>query len=94
MRCHIVLFMLYFLIGVWVALSIGYSKELFILIIPGVWVFLHALLAYGSYKGIEVSRKISVVVFMLVAIALMPIGTLIAVFVLLPSTQWEIPQGG
>jgi hypothetical protein len=92
MKCHIVISVLYVFLGVWGTSLIGYGAKLFVLLIfPGVFVFLHALLAYGSYKGIEISRKASEMVFVLIGIGA-PIGTLIAIFFLLPTTQWETPK--
>lgn len=83
---------LYLLLGAGIfALTSGESAG-FLLVMPGIPVLLHLLLAYGSYKKIELSRKTSVVIFALLAITALPIGTILSLFLFLPATQWEVPQ--
>ena len=90
MKCHISLAIVYLILCV---LAVSLSERLtggqIILIAP---TLIHLTLAYGSYKKIELSRKISVFVFILFAIGTAPIGTIIAIFWLLPSTTWVTPE--
>lgn len=92
MKCHIGMLILYLLIGVGVMAFISSGATFFSLFMLSIPVFLHLLLAYGSYKKIELSRKASVVVFVLLAIGVIPIGTILSIFIFLPATQWKAPQ--
>ncbi len=95
MKCHIGMTVFYgFLYGVVVTLlpqdinssSSAIATGFFLL--P---VLLHLALSYGSYKRIEISRKVSEIVFVLLMLAL-PIGTLLSMFLFLPATTWKIPD--
>lgn len=88
MSCHLVLAGLSLALCATTALLLDAAALLLVALVP---VLLHSLLAYGSYRKIELSRKASVVVFVLLAITAIPVGTLLALFVLLPCTQWETP---
>lgn len=89
MACHLVLGGLSLALCATVALLQDAAALLLVALIP---VLLHGLLACGSYRKVELSRQASVVVFVLLAITAIPVGTLLALFVLLPCTQWETPQ--
>jgi hypothetical protein len=91
MKCHIAVLIFNALIGLGILSLAGGGEKLFLLIIPGIPILLHSILAYGSYKKIEMSRKASVVVFVLLAIGAIPIGTIISIFFFLPATQWKTP---
>lgn len=90
MKFHVGFLIFYLLIATLVFFVFKVSLKVFYLV--GFPVLLHLFLAYGSYKRSELSRKISVVVFVLLAITTIPIGTVLAIFVFLPATQWESPQ--
>jgi len=49
---------------------------------------IHLLLSYGSYRRIELSRKASEIVFVLLFLAF-PIGTLLSMYLFLPATVWK-----
>jgi hypothetical protein len=93
MKCHIAVAILYaVLVGGIAATVLTKDRWWFLFLMPGAFVFLHLLLAYGSYRKVELSRKTSVVVFLILAIGTIPIGTLLAIFVFLPATQWQAPS--
>jgi hypothetical protein len=54
-------------------------------------IVLHLLLALGSYKKIEFSRKVSEIVFALLLLAF-PVGTLMSMYIFLPATTWKSPE--
>ena len=88
MTCHLVLVGLNLALGITGALLLEAAALLLVTLLP---LLLHGLLAYGSYRKLELSRKASVVVFVLLALGTIPIGTLVVLFVLLPTTQWQTP---
>lgn len=91
MKFHIAVVILYLILwgSVATAVTDGWPP---LLLLPGVFVVLHLLLAYGSYRKVELSRKVSVWVFVMLAIGTAPVGMLLAAFFFLPATQWKIPQ--
>jgi len=88
MKCHIGVFIFYLIIGIFVIIASRVTEEL---IVFAIFMFLltliHGLLAYGSYKKIEISRKISEFIFALCLLAF-PVGTFLAIYLFLPATQW------
>jgi hypothetical protein len=92
MKCHIAVVIFYLILGMVIATVITSDEWPFLLLMPGVFVFLHSLLAYGSYRKLELSRKASVVAFVFLAIGTAPVGFLLAVFLLMPATQWQTPK--
>jgi len=92
MKCHIAVVILYLIFGAVIATVITPNDWPLLLLMPGVFVYLHLLLAYGSYRKVELSRKASVVVFLMLAIGTIPVGPLLAVFIFMPATQWQIPK--
>jgi hypothetical protein len=92
MRRHIGLLVLYILFSAWVMSVLWNGKNLLLPVALVIPIVLHSLLAYGSYKSMEMSRKASVAVFVLLAIGAMPVGTIISIFFLLPTTQWKAPE--
>lgn len=98
MKCHIGLLVLWLIITLFgiVALVLdpgsdsdgsGFATVAFCALLA----VLHAALSYGSYKKIEVSRKVSEFIFALTLLAF-PIGTFLAMYLLLPATQWKEPE--
>lgn len=53
---------------------------------------LHTFLAIGAKNKIEVSRKISEIVFALLFLSF-PIGTILSMLYFLPKTTWKMPDG-
>lgn len=92
MKCHLAVAALYIVFGVFLLAAKG-EEMLPALILLGIPVSLHTLLAYGSYKKVELSRKASVVMFILLAIGTAPIGIALAIFLFIPATQWQAPTG-
>lgn len=80
------------LVGGISATALTTDRRFLLLLMPGGLVLLHLLLAYGSYRKVELSRKASVVVFLILAIGTVPIGILLAIFVFMPATQWQSPN--
>jgi hypothetical protein len=80
---------LYMLAGLlfvlWQASAIGALVTAAALVVP---VGVHSVLAYGSHKKIELSRKVSEFVFAMLILAF-PVGTLLAMFLFLPATVWQ-----
>jgi phosphatidylserine synthase len=87
MKRHIAVLIFYALLGAGIMSLMKSDKRVFLLIMFGLPVLIHSVLAYGSYKKNEISRQISVVVFVILAIGLMPIGTFVFIFIFLPATQ-------
>lgn len=93
MKCHITVAILYLVIvGGIVATTITSDQWPLLLLMPGLFVFLHLLLAYGSYRKVELSRKVSVFLFLVLAIGAAPVGILLAIFIFMPATQWHLPE--
>lgn len=90
MKCHISLAIIYLLIGGAIA---SHSDRLTgFLTLFGTPTLIHSILAYGSYRKVELSRKLSVFMFVLLAIGTPPVGTIVAIFWLLPTTIWAVPE--
>ena len=90
MKCHIAFAIVYLVFcGLVASMSERLTGALALFIAPAV---IHLSLAYGSFKKIELSRKISVFVFILFAIGTIPIGPIIAIIWLLPNTTWVAPE--
>lgn len=92
MKYHIAVAILYLIFGVFIATLLTRNEWPLLLLIPGVFVYLHLLLAYGCYRKLELSRKASVAVFLLLAIGTIPVGPLLVIFIFMPATQWQIPK--
>lgn len=54
-------------------------------------ILLHGLLAIGAKNKIEISRKISEIVFAFLLLAF-PIGTILSMLYFLPKTTWKMPD--
>ena len=54
------------------------------------FILLHGLLAVGAKKKIELSRKVSEIVFAIILLGF-PIGTLLSMLYFLPKTTWKQP---
>ena len=52
---------------------------------------IHGALSYGSYKKIEISRKISEFIFGMMLLAF-PVGTFLSMCFILPTLQWKNPE--
>jgi hypothetical protein len=72
----------------WEEASVG---KMIISVAFSVPVSVHLLLAYGSHKRVELSRKVSEFIFATFIFAF-PIGTVLAIFLFLPATTWEVPD--
>jgi hypothetical protein len=88
MRCHLGVLAFYLLVG---SLLVWWAGNLIISVAFALPVALHSVLAYGSYKRIEFSRKVSEFVFAMLILAF-PVGTLLAMFLFLPATVWQSPD--
>lgn len=92
MRCHLGMLAFYLLAGLllvlWQASAIGTLIITAALALP---VAVHSVLAYGSHKKIELSRKVSEFIFATFILAF-PVGTLLAMFLFLPATEWKAPD--
>ena len=90
MKCHVFLAIIYLIFFCFIVSDIEHpSIGLVLFTTPAL---IHFSLALGSYKKNELSRKISVFMFILIAIGTAPIGTIIAIFWLLPCTTWATPE--
>lgn len=54
-------------------------------------ILLHTLLAIGAKNKVEISRKISEIVFAFLFLAF-PIGTILSMLYFLPKTTWKMPD--
>jgi hypothetical protein len=95
MKCHIGMATFYCcLFGVLALIASGtdstgsFASAIAFLSLP---VLLHLALAYGSFRRIEISRKVSEIVFALFLLAF-PIGTFLSMFLFLPATTWKAPD--
>jgi hypothetical protein len=92
MKCHLGVVAFYLaafsLLVWWEETGVG---RLIISVVFAVPVSVHLLLAYGSYKRVELSRKVSEFIFATLILAF-PIGTVLAMFLFLPATTWEAPD--
>jgi len=52
---------------------------------------MHGALAHGSYRKIEISRKIPEFIFVIMLLAF-PIGTFLSMYVCAPLTDWKDPE--
>ncbi len=52
---------------------------------------MHGVLSYGSYRKIEISRRISEFVFGFLLLVF-PVGTFLSMYLLMPATQWRDPK--
>ena len=90
MKRHFGLAIVYLLIC-WTVASLG-DFLVGSLILFGTPALIHLILAYGSHRKVELSRKVSVFIFVLLAIGTAPIGTIVAIFWLIPTTIWAAPE--
>lgn len=100
MRVHIGLMIFYFIFFGLVAYflsvlpnensePVGFLKNLMLIMVGYSPLFvLHLLLAIGAKKKLELSRKISEIVFAIMVLAF-PIGTILSLLYFLPRTIWK-----
>lgn len=98
MKCHIGLLVLWLIVTFFgIAAQVfdpgsdSDGSDVAMVVFCALMAVLHAALSYGSYKKIEVSRKASEFIFALTLLAF-PIGTFLAMYLLLPATQWKEPE--
>ena len=90
MKCHVIIAVTYLIfIGFIASYFDQPNSGLLLFLIP---TLIHFSLALGSYKKSEFSRKLSVFMFILIGIGTAPIGTILAIFWLLPCTTWVTPE--
>lgn len=88
MLYHIIFSVLSFLAGLLVLALI--EKNIYGFALLG-WSVIHALLAFGTFNKIELSRKASEYIFGLWVFAF-PVGTFLSIYLILPATQWAKPE--
>jgi hypothetical protein len=98
MKCHIWFCILWLLLPIGGIANVFSSAENFhpVMAVISIVVFslpalMHGLLAYGSYRKMEISRRISEFVFGFLLLAF-PVGTFLSMYVCLPATQWKDPK--
>jgi phosphatidylserine synthase len=94
MMWHIFFALFWFLIPVVVMIKIqskGSAGMLIPIAISFLPTLMHGVLSYGSYKKIEISRKISEFIFGMMLLAF-PVGTFLSMYLILPTLQWKNPE--
>ncbi|MCL2021921.1 MAG: hypothetical protein FWG81_07490 [Betaproteobacteria bacterium] len=90
-KCHFWLFVLYMCTGL---ILVSIDTDPTSIIILFFWfslALIHILLSYGSYKKIEIARRISEFVFATYLLGF-PVGTFLAMYLFLPATLWKNPE--
>ncbi len=78
-----------YLLGLDTGGSGGYLKIAAMIFAP--FVLLHTALAVGAYLKIELSRRVSELVFALLLLGF-PVGTFLAIYLFLPTCVWVAPD--
>lgn len=99
MRVHIG-FVVFYIVLVLLYVGFGYGFGVHASLFQLVWlcflfflpmILLHTLLAIGAKNKVEISRKISEIVFAFLFLAF-PIGTILSMLYFLPKTTWKMPD--